>query len=65
MPITTELVRFDLKLALRIVQEMEDDDAIGRLADMPTDPTTMEEFLRCFSDESVGDKFLELYLAQL
>lgn len=61
---TTELVRFDLKLALRVMQSMANDEAAGRLASMPTDPTTMEEFLACFSDES-GDKFLELYLAKL
>lgn len=62
---TTELVRFDITLALRVMQDMGDDEATGRLVSMPTNPTTLEEFLRCFSEKSAGDKFLELYLAKL
>lgn len=65
MPTTTELVRFDLNIALRIVQDMGCGGVLTLLANKPSPPANMEEFLSCFTQESVQEEFLGRYVDKL
>lgn len=59
-----ELVKFDIKKATCIAQELKLEGVLQQLAQKP-DPTTMQEFLSCFTQRSAADTFLGHYFEQL
>jgi hypothetical protein len=60
--IKTEFVHFDMRRALRVVEDMGCDAVLEQLAKKPSDPTTMQEFMSCFGEPRVADEFLIRYL---